>query len=319
MEKIQHIRVPTNGINMHVATIGTGPAILFLHGFPELWYSWRHQLLHLSALGYRCIAPDLRGYGDTDVPASVSEYTGFHIVGDLIGLLDALGIEQVFLVGHDWGSIIAWYFCLFRPDRIKALVNTSVAFTPRFPQLLNPVENLRAIIGDDYYVCRFQGPIEHEAQFAGVNTASLLRSIYTARDPKPPRIPKNIAYESLFPDSLCSLPSWLSEEDIDYFATKFKQTGFTGGLNYYRNLKSTWELMAPWTGQQVKVPVKFIVGDLDTAYNLPGVKEYVNNGGFKNDVPLLEEVVIMEGVAHFIIQEKAQEISQHIYDFIKKF
>ena len=155
MDKIEHQTVATNGINMHIASIGTGPVILFLHGFPELWYSWRHQLISLSSLGYRCIAPDLRGYGDTDAPKNAREYTIFHIVGDLVGLIDSLGIDKVFLVGHDWGSTVAWYFCLLRPDRIKALVNMSVVFQPRNPHK-SSVQICRELFGDDYYICRFQ-------------------------------------------------------------------------------------------------------------------------------------------------------------------
>ncbi|CAK9175345.1 unnamed protein product, partial [Ilex paraguariensis] len=155
MEKILHKNLYVNGINMHIAEIGEGPAVLFLHGFPELWYSWRHQMLSLSSKGYRTIAPDLRGYGDTDVPPYATSYTAFHIVGDLVALLDALGLDQAFLVGHDWGAVMAWYFCLFRPDRIKALVNTSVVFHPRSPSR-KPVPSLRARFGDDYYICRFQ-------------------------------------------------------------------------------------------------------------------------------------------------------------------
>jgi pimeloyl-ACP methyl ester carboxylesterase len=155
MDKIEHQTVATNGINMHIASIGTGPVILFLHGFPELWYSWRHQLLSLSSLGYRCIAPDLRGYGDTDAPKNVREYTIFHIVGDLVGLIDSLGIDKVFLVGHDWGATVAWYFCLLRPDRIKALVNMSVVFQPRNPHK-SSVQISRELFGDDFYICRFQ-------------------------------------------------------------------------------------------------------------------------------------------------------------------
>lgn len=155
MEKIEHTTVSTNGINMHVASIGSGPVVLFLHGFPELWYTWRHQLLSLSSVGYRAIAPDLRGYGDTDAPPSASSYSVLHIVADLVGLLDALGIDQVFLVGHDWGASIAWYFCLLRPERVKALVNMSVVFRPRNPKR-KPIQSLRAMMGDDYYICRFQ-------------------------------------------------------------------------------------------------------------------------------------------------------------------
>jgi pimeloyl-ACP methyl ester carboxylesterase len=161
-----HSFVKVNGITMHVAekspsVAGNGairpPVILFLHGFPELWYTWRHQMVALSSLGYRTIAPDLRGYGDTDAPESVDAYTSLHVVGDLIGLIDAVvgDREKVFVVGHDWGAIIAWHLCLFRPDRVKALVNMSVVFDPWNPKR-KPTSTFKAFYGDDYYICRFQ-------------------------------------------------------------------------------------------------------------------------------------------------------------------
>ena len=157
MEKIEHRTVSVNGINMHIAQIGdpTKGTILFLHGFPELWYSWRHQLLSLSSAGYRAVAPDLRGYGDTDAPPSAASYTAFHVVGDLVTLLDFLAVDQVFLVGHNWGALVAWNFSLLRPDRIKALVNLSVPYMPRNPKM-KPVQGLRLAFGDDFYICRFQ-------------------------------------------------------------------------------------------------------------------------------------------------------------------
>ncbi|KAJ6940933.1 epoxide hydrolase A-like [Populus alba x Populus x berolinensis] len=316
MDKIEHQTVATNGINMHIASIGTGPVILFLHGFPELWYSWRHQLISLSSLGYRCIAPDLRGYGDTDAPKNAREYTIFHIVGDLVGLIDSLGIDKVFLVGHDWGATVAWYFCLLRPDRIKALVNMSVVFQPRNPHK-SSVQICRELFGDDYYICRFQEPGEVEEDFAQMDTASIITRFLTSRDPKPPCIPKEVGFRGI-PENP-NLPSWLSEKDINYYAGKFNQTGFTGGLNYYRCLDLNWELMAAWTGLQIKVPVKFIVGDADLTYHIPGVKEYLSKGGLKKHVPFLQEVVVMEGVAHFLNQEKPEEVSEHIFDFIKNF
>ncbi|KAG5231724.1 epoxide hydrolase family protein [Salix suchowensis] len=287
MEKIEHTTVATNGINMHIASIGTGPAILFLHGFPELWYSWRHQLLSLSSLGYRCIAPDLRGYGDTDAPKNSREYTVFHILGDLVGLIDSLGIDKVFLVGHDWGAMVAWYFCMLRPDRIKALVNMSVVFQPRNPHK-SVVQISRDLFGDDYYICRFQEPGQAEEDFAQMDTARIIRKFLTSRNPKPPCIPKEVGFRGL-PDSP-NLPSWLN-----------------------------WELTAAFTGLQIEVPVKFIVGELDITYNMPGAQDYITKGGLKKHVPFLQEVVIMEGAAHFINQEKPEEVSAHIYDFIKKF
>ncbi|XP_050203643.1 uncharacterized protein LOC126653749 [Mercurialis annua] len=318
MEKIQHSTVFTNGINMHIASIGTGPStILFLHGFPDLWYTWRHQLLSLSSLGYRCIAPDLRGYGDTDAPPSADQYTVFHIVGDLVGLLDALGIEQVFLVGHDWGAIMAWYFSLFRADRVKALVNTSVVFQPRNPHK-KPVEKYRELLGDDFYICRFQEVGEIEDDFAQAGAATIIRRFFLTRNTKPPCIPKETGFRSL--PAIHDLPHWLSEEDVNYYASKYEQKGFTGGLNYYRCLDLNWELTAPWTGsQQIKVPVKFIVGDKDITYHFPGSKEFLHQGGLKKYVPFLQEVVVLEGVGHFLSQERPEEVSAHIHDFIKKF
>jgi pimeloyl-ACP methyl ester carboxylesterase len=157
LEGIEHRTVTFNGINMHIAEKGQGPLILFIHGFPDLWYSWRHQITYLACHGYRCVAPDLRGYGDTDIPASPTSYTSLHIVGDIIGLLDAIAGDQekVFVVGHDWGALTAWYLSLYRPERIKALVNLSVAFTPRNPKR-KPLDTLRAVYGNDYYISRFQ-------------------------------------------------------------------------------------------------------------------------------------------------------------------
>ncbi|XP_061994051.1 uncharacterized protein LOC133711990 [Rosa rugosa] len=320
MEGVEHRTIKVNGINMHVAEKGQGPVVLFLHGFPELWYSWRHQIQTLASLGYRAVAPDLRGFGDTDAPADSSSYTCFHVVGDLMALLDAVAGDQekVFVVGHDWGAIMAWYLCLFRPDRVKALVNLSVQFFPRNPQM-KFVESMKAAYGDDYYMCRFQEPGEIEAEFAQIGTARVIRELLSFRHPGPLFLRKG----NLFghpPDTPIAMPSWLSEDDVNYYVSKFEKKGFTGGINYYRNLDRNWELLAPWTGAQVKVPVKFIVGDQDLVYNSLGAKDFIHNGEFKKYVPLLEEeVVVMEGVAHFINQEKADEISEHIHDFIKKF
>ncbi|XP_077229584.1 epoxide hydrolase 1-like [Tasmannia lanceolata] len=308
--------VRVNGIKMHVAEKGQGPIVLLLHGFPDLWYSWRHQIIGLSAHGYRAVAPDLRGYGDTDSPPSQSRYTAFHIFGDLIALIETLGQDQVFVVGHDWGALIAWYLCLFRPDKVKAVVNLSVVFWPRNPER-KPLPSLRAALGDDYYICRFQEPGEAEAEFASVTTAEVIKIFLTIRDPSPLMMPKGKMRDLASKE--ITLPSWLSEEDIKYYANKFIKTGFTGALNYYRNLDPNWELSAAWTGAQVKVPAKFIIGDLDLNYHTSGAKDYIHKGGFKKYVPFLQEIVVMEGVAHFINQERADDITMHIYDFIQKF
>lgn len=321
MEGIEHKQVSINGLEMHIAEKGQGPIVLFLHGFPELWYSWRHQIAYMAAHGYRAVAPDLRGYGDTlGAPKDdFSKFTIFHLVGDIIALIDYLvpdKEEKVFVVGHDWGAYLAWFLCLFRPDRVKALVNLSVHFVPRGP--ISSIDGLRAAYGDDHYVYRFQVPGEIEAEFAKIGTRTVVEKFLTYRDPAPFRFPKGKGFGDS-PNTTVELPDWLSKEDVDYYTAKFEKNGFTGGINYYRAFDLNWELTSAWTGAKVNVPTTFIVGDLDLVYNIPGAKEYIHNGEFKKYVPQLDEVIVLEGAAHFITQEKPDEINQHIHDFLKKF
>ncbi|KAJ8766760.1 hypothetical protein K2173_007827 [Erythroxylum novogranatense] len=321
MDSIQHRIVNVNGVNIHVAEAGPhdGPVIIFVHGFPQLWYSWRYQIVALAALGYRTVAPDLRGYGDSDAPEDVGSYTVFHIVADLVGLIDSLGSvkDKVFVVGHDWGALVSWYLCLFRPDKVKALVNLSVVFSPRNPKR-KIIETLRAVYGDDYYIVRFQEPGEIEAEFEQMGTERVMKEFLAYRTPGPLFLPKGKGFGKPL-DSPIELPSWLSEEDVKYYVSKFEKKGFTGGLNYYRNLDRNWELTAPWTGVKVKVPTKFVIGDQDLTYNSLSAKDYIHKGRFNRDVPLLHDVVILEGVAHFLNEEKPDEVSKHIYDFFEKF
>ncbi|GJR09905.1 alpha/beta hydrolase fold-1 [Tanacetum coccineum] len=319
MEDIDHKTIKINGINMHIAQMGQGPVVLLLHGFPELWYSWRHQIPYLASHGYHAIAPDLRGYGDT-TGVSTSDHTKFttlHVVGDLVALIDAIGEGKVFVVGHDWGAIIAWKLCLFRPDKVKGLINLSVRFSPRNPGK-KVIESFRHAYGDDHYICRFQEPGKMEAVFASFGTKNVLKKFLTYRDTAPLYFPKDKPFGDAN-DTEVALPSWLSEEDLDYYTKKYEKSGFTGPINYYRCFDLNWELEAPWTEAKISVPTKFIVGDLDLVYSIPGVKEFIHNGGFKKYVPLLEEVVVVEGAAHFINQEVPDKVNKHIHDFLNKF
>ncbi|XP_073303497.1 epoxide hydrolase 1-like [Primulina huaijiensis] len=316
MEKIEHKIIPVNGLKMHVAELGEGPLVLFVHGFPELWYSWRHQMLYMAARGFRAVAPDMRGYGDTtgaplDDP---SMFTIPHLVGDLVSLLDAIAPNEgkVFIVGHDWGAYIAWHLCLYRPDKVKALVNMSVAYIPRDPRM-NLMELFR-MMGDDHYVIRFQEAGDIEAEFASVGVKEVVKYILSYRNPGPFLFPKDKIL-----DYNTERAPWLSEDELLYYVSKFEQTGFTGGVNYYRAIGMNWKLNAPWTGARVHVPAKFIVGELDLAYHMPGTKDYIHGGGFKSDVPLLQETVVIEGAAHFVNQERPDEINEHIYTFLKQF
>ncbi|KAL5983716.1 hypothetical protein ACLOJK_017807 [Asimina triloba] len=312
---MEHSMVSVNGIKMHIVQKGKGPTVLLLHGFPQLWYTWRHQIHGLAASGFRAVAPDLRGLGDTDAPPSPSSYTIYHVVGDIIALIDLLGQDKVFVVGHDWGAHVAWHLCMFRPDRVKALLNLSVIFPRRSP--VKPVDAMRFIYGDNFYMCRFQEPGAAEADLARVGTEKFLKIIFTLRHPGPLMVPEEgfVAW----PDKELALPSWMSEQEFRYYADKYEKTGFVGGLNYYRALNLNWELTAAWSGCQVKVPTKYIVGDLDLTHNSFRAKEYTHSDEFKKDVPLLQEVVVMRGVAHFINEEKPDEITGHICDFFNKF
>src|SRR5262252_9540279 len=156
MADIAHRSVETNGIRMHIAEAGRGPLVVLCHGFPESWYSWRHQLRALADAGYHAVAPDQRGYGGTGGPDEVSQYTMLHLVGDVMGLIDAIGAERAVVAGHDWGAPVAWNTALLRPDRVSGVLGLSVPYTPRGSA--RPVETLRAVFGDGFYICYFQQP-----------------------------------------------------------------------------------------------------------------------------------------------------------------
>ena len=131
MTEVTHLTIETNGIRMHVAEQGAGPLVLLCHGFPESWYSWRHQFAALADAGFHVVAPDMRGYGQTDRPDEIDNYTLLHLVGDVVGLLDAFGVESAVIAGHDWGAPVAWHAALLRPDRFRAVIGLSVPFRPR--------------------------------------------------------------------------------------------------------------------------------------------------------------------------------------------
>ncbi|XXG80583.1 hypothetical protein AAC387_Pa09g1413 [Persea americana] len=178
------------------------------------------------------------------------------------------------------------------------------------------VDSMRDRFGDDYYICRFQEPATAEEDFALIGTATIMKIFLLLRDPGPLIVPKRGFAD--WRDTQIILPSWLSEVAIRFYADSFNKTGFTGGLNYYRNLDLNWELEAPWTGAQVKVAAKFIVGDMALTFNTLGTKEYINSGLFNKGVPFLNEVVIIKGAGHFIHEERPDQITDHIHDIIQK-
>src|SRR5687767_8050777 len=221
--EVTHRSVPVNGVELHVAECGEGPLVLLCHGFPELWYSWRHQLPALAAAGYRAVAPDQRGYGDSSRPEPVEDYDIVHLTGDLLGLLDTLGEERAVVVGHDWGAIVTWHLARTAPERLRGIAAMSVPLWPRPPK--RPTVWMRELFGDRFFlILYFQTPGVADAQLASDPTAFL-------------RLFLNRASADVFDGTAEAppLPDWISEAEFAVYETEFRRTGFTGGLNWYRN------------------------------------------------------------------------------------
>ena len=309
--------VEANGVRLHVVEQGEGPVVLLCHGFPESWYSWRHQLPALAAAGYRAVALDQRGYGRSSAPEAVEAYTQLHLVGDLVGLLDALGEETAVVAGHDWGAPVAWNAALWRPDRFRAVIALSVPFTPRAPA--PPTEILKARAGDTFhYMLYFQEPGVAEAELEADARATLRRFLYSASGDIPKEdvrwvgLPRTAA----FLDGVVeppALPGWLTEADLDFYTAEFARTGFRGGLNWYRNLDRTWELTAPWAGAQVAVPALFVGGTRDGVITAnPKALDAMPRW-----VPNLADAVLLDGCGHWTQQERPEQVNAAVVGFLK--
>jgi pimeloyl-ACP methyl ester carboxylesterase len=230
---LKHHFVETNGIRMHVAEAGSGFPVLFCHGFPESWYSWRHQLEALAAAGYRAIAPDMRGYGRTDRPQAIDQYSIFHLTGDMVGLLDALNIEKAAIVGHDWGASVVWHCALFRPDRFPALAALSVPFRPRAP--VPPTSAMPKTDAAQFYQLYFQEPGAAEAEFEAnaERTIRLMLFGFSGNAPSADKggqgamvsIGGRLLGERKPPQVL---PGWLSDADVRLYAADFETIRIRG-------------------------------------------------------------------------------------------
>jgi pimeloyl-ACP methyl ester carboxylesterase len=320
MAEITHRFIESNGIRMHIAEAGTGPMVLLCHGFPESWYSWRHQLHALAEAGYHAVAPDMRGYGQTEAPEAIDQYTLLHLTGDMVGVLDALGEETAVVVGHDWGAPVAWHCALLRPDRFRAVVGLSVPYRPRGKVL--PSSVMARTADAVFYQLYFQQPGVAEADLeADVRTSvrgTLLRIAGEYADP---------AGFSLVPlaDGMGvrnraaaaePLPGWLTEADIDFYTGEFARTGFRGGLNWYRNIDRNWQLLGPYAGAKVTVPALYVAGDRDLVLAFPGAKELIAN--LKTFVPALRETVLLPGCGHWTQQERPAEVNAAICEFLRQ-
>jgi len=314
LSDIAHRTIETNGINMHIAEAGQGRLVLLLHGFPELWYSWRHQLPALAAAGYHAVAPDMRGYGGTDAPEAIEAYTMINHVADAAGILDALGEEKAVVVGHDWGAPMAWHCALLHPDRFSAVVALSVPFIPRSPA--PPTQLMRQMFQDRFfYMLYFQEPGVAEAELEADVRRSLRLMLYDASGDAPEsawlaRKPKDakLLEGARDPDRL---PPWLTEADLDYYVREFERTGFRGGLNRYRNMDRDWEQLAHLAGAKVEQSALFIAGERD------GVIRFTGMEGMKADVPNLRDIIILPGCGHWTQQERPKEVNSALVEFLE--
>jgi pimeloyl-ACP methyl ester carboxylesterase len=314
MSDIAYRLIATNGINIHIAEQGRGPLVLCLHGFPELWYSWRHQLPALAAAGYHAVAPDVRGYGRTDAPESVEGYSMRNLVGDAVGLLDTLGADKAVVVGHDWGAPIAWHCALLHPERFAAVVGLSVPYLPR-SSAMPPTQALKRAFADKFfYMLYFQEPGVAEAELEADVRRSLRVMLYAWSGDAP----KAAAYATKPKDAKLfdampqpgPLPPWFSEADLDYYVAEFQRTGFRGGLNRYRNMDRDWEELAQLQGAEVRQPALFITGDRDP------VLSFTRIDGLRTHVPDLRKTVLLPGCGHWTQQERPSEVNQEIVEFL---
>ncbi len=308
--------VQTNGIRMAVYEAGSGPAVVLLHGWPELAYSWRYQIAPLVAAGYRVIAPDQRGYGLTDRPGLVEDYDMAHLMGDLVGLLDALGIEKALFCGHDWGGLVVWQMPLFHRERVAGVIGINSPFVPRLP--LEPTEVLRFAFGAQMYVVSFQNYgvddvlLDKDADrvFRTLMRKNVISGAsYFALPPESRRLNFTKQFETPEPKILPG-ESILTSEELRVFVDSYKRTGFTGGINWYRNIDRNWQA-SRGVEQRVSVPSLMVSAEDDVA--LPPSL----TNGMEAYVPDLEKHVIT-GCGHWTQQEKPDDVNHLLLDWLKR-
>jgi pimeloyl-ACP methyl ester carboxylesterase len=319
MAVVTHRFINTNGIKMHIAQQGEGPLLVLCHGFPESWYSWRHQLRVLSEAGYHVVAPDQRGYGQTDRPEPIEAYNILELTADIVGLVDALNQEHAVIVGHDWGAVVARYCALLRPDIFCAIVLLSVPYKPRAWTSIRPTEALKGMVGEnqEFYQLYFQEPGLAEAELEADVRKAISILLYSGSGDAPPQRRWRYIFdksEKLLDTGTLpeTLPAWLTEQDIDFFTGEFERTGFRGGLNWYRNFDRNWELTAFLSGAKLRQPALFVAGEEDQAIA-------INRDAFEameETVPNLRKKVLLPGAGHWIQQERPTEVNQLLIEFL---
>ena len=307
--------VETNGIRMAVYDEGKGVPVIMCHGFPELAYSWRHQIPAIAAAGFHAIAPDQRGYGLTDRPAPIEAYDIHHLTGDMVGLLDAMKIEKAVFIGHDWGGFVTWQMPLLHPTRVAGVIGVNTPFMPRAP--MDPIALMRAAFGEDMYIVFFQKPGVADA-ILGKDIAKTLRLFYRKSGmtieefEKRPAEERNLALvraleldESLWPGKVLLTP-----EELDVYAKAFTRTGFTGGINWYRNFTRNWQT-TEGNVQKVNVPCLMVMAENDIVLR-PSMAD-----GMETFVPDLEKHLI-KNCGHWTQAEQPEELNRVIISWLKR-
>jgi pimeloyl-ACP methyl ester carboxylesterase len=307
--------ISANGIDIFLLEQGEGPLVLLCHGWPELSYSWRHQIPALAAAGFHVAAPDMRGFGRTSAPADIDAYSIFDTVGDMVALVAALGEKHAVIIGHDWGAPVAWHAALFRPDVFSAVAGLSVA--PPFRGRGRPLDILRESGITNFYWQYFQTPGIAEREFER-DVGQTMRTVL-GRGFSDPATSLFIEDGKGFLGDVSTdrpLPDWLSEADLSYFRAAYQKSGFRGGLNWYRNLDRNWELTAPWQGAQIHQPSLFIAGSKDSVVTgAIGAKRVAD---MERVLPNLRRKLIIDGAGHWIQQERADQVNAALTAFLKE-
>lgn len=320
---IDHRFVVSNSLRMHIAEAGHGPLIILAHGFPECWYSWRHQIEALASAGYHVVAPDMRGYGRTESPPLIESYTMLHLVGDMVGLLDALGAGTAVIAGHDWGSVVAWKAAQLRPDRFTAVIALADPYRPHSSG--RPTAAMPETEDALFYMLYFQEPGVAEAEYEADIPGNLLKNFHRTSGDVVGRkqvigaggvnmVRKGGGFltDTPLPNAP---PNWLGQDGLQVFVEAFRESGFRGPLNWYRNLDRNWELLAPWADAKVLVPAIYIVGDRDIVLGFPGTDQLLEH--MPRHVPALRGTVFIEGAGHRTQQERPAQTTEAMLDFLR--
>ncbi|MCP5029589.1 MAG: alpha/beta hydrolase [Actinomycetia bacterium] len=326
MIEVEHNTIQGNGINIHYVSKGEGPLVVFCHGWPESWYSWRHQIPVVADAGYRAVAVSMRGYGGTDAPQDIGAYTINHLVGDVVAVVNGLGEDTAVVVGHDWGAPVAWYSALMRPDMFRAVAALSVPFIPPIGGLpagvtMNDMMAQAAGPDRDYYRLFFQEPGKAEADLEADVQRSMLGALYSISGDAVANGDLEEGWDGFFPAGQTmseqfivpdELPSWLTEEDLQFYVDEITRTGFRGGFNWYRNINALPACLAPWVGTTIKQPAFYMGGSTDMiAGNTPEAIE-----GTRAALPDLRHLEILEGAGHWLQQERPDEVNRALLAFL---